>query len=305
MNLKPNLQETHLVIGIDGLIGNALRDFLLQSGKKVIGTTRRKEFVSSQNIFLDLSQNVRMWKPEQPVSVAYFCAGITSLEQCRIHPEKSLKINVEHTFEVIETLVAQGAFVLFPSTNLVYDGSSSFQNAQQQPTPHTISGQHKAEIEKKLLAIGNSVSIVRITKVFGSSDPLLQNWIARLKHNQEIFPFLDKVVSPLYLPFVVQTFYQIAHKRLLGITQISGERDITYADLAYRLAQKLGVNSTLVRPIPVQQSGLSFENNPLHTTLDCTRLISELNVHLSVWEAVDLIIKDNLLFFEGNQYAKS
>jgi dTDP-4-dehydrorhamnose reductase len=134
---------------------------------------------------------------------------------------------------------------------------------------------------------------------------LLQNWIARLKHNQEIFPFLDKVVSPLYLPFVVQTFYQIAHKRLLGITQISGERDITYADLAYRLAQKLGVNSTLVRPIPVQQSGLSFENNPLHTTLDCTRLISELNVHLSVWEAVDLIIKDNLLFFEGNQYAKS
>lgn len=287
-----------LVIGADGLFGRALVDRLTQNNYTLIQTTRRHKSISKQKVFLDLAEDVSQWQPPMKVSVAYFLAAVSSLEQCRRNSVKSNIVNVQHTVEIIKTLVDSGAFVIFPSTNLVFDGFNSFQKADDPVCPVTEYGRQKAEAERQLLALGETfptlsptmISIVRFTKVLSPNMPLLKEWINSLKKNEIIYPFSDMVMAPITLSFAVNVLHRIAEKRLHGIVQISGDRDVTYEQVARYIAQRIGVRQDLIQPKKSKESGLELEAIPSNTTLDINRMRLDLGLEApNVWEAISTV----------------
>lgn len=286
------LRDVVLVVGADGLIGRALSNHLVRARESVLETTRRLDTLSERRVFLDLTEDVSKWYPPCHISVAYLCAAVTPLERCRREPAQSAKTNVHSTVELAKTLVASGTFVIFPSTNLVYDGFVPFQKADDPVSPQTELGRQKAEAERQLLALGDLISVVRFTKVIENAAPLLKNWIEALRNNRCIYPLSDKVVSPLPLSFVVDVLHRIGEVRLPGIVQASGEKDVTYEDVARHIAQRLGVNSDLVRPMTLKEANLRLEADPSHTTLDTTRLCNELGMEAppDVWSTIDWMI---------------
>ncbi len=285
-------KNVSLIIGADGLIGRALADFLVQTGESVLTTTRKADTLSKKRIFFDLLENVSAWSPPKQVSVAYLCAAITSLETCRRNPKQSERVNVGNTVALAKMLIAEGTFVVFLSTNLVYDGSVPFRKADEPVSPLVEYGCQKAETEKRLLALGPSVSVVRLTKVLGPNMPLFNKWIQALQQGKIIHPFSDMVMAPVPLLSVVDILYQVAQKRLPGILQVSGKQDIAYQRIAYYIAQRLGVSQGFVQPIRYQQSGMHFEGVPAYTTLDISRLRGELGMDLpDVWETIDSVFE--------------
>jgi len=280
-----------LVIGADGLIGRALVEHLEHVGTPVIETTRRKGELSERKLFLDLAEDISDWYPPSQVSTAYLYAAGSSLRRCRAEPAQTARVNVENTVALAKKLVSNGTFVIFPSTNLVFDGTVPYRNADAPLCPITEYGRQKALAERELLALGNLVSVVRMTKVLEQQIPLFKGWMQSFENCQLIHPFSDMVVAPVSLGLAIRVFDGVASARLPGLLQVSGQQDVTYAQIGRHIAKKMGVDCTLVEAKSWRESGLDLEAVPNHTTLDTSRLRAELGIELmDVWTTIDTML---------------
>jgi dTDP-4-dehydrorhamnose reductase len=266
---------TSLVVGADGMIGRALSRRLQERGDPVMGTSRRP---ASGQIALDLSDDVACWQPPADPDVTYLCAAVTSIARCRTHPAEAYAVNVSATVELARALVRRGAFLVFPSTSAVFDGSTPCRDACSPTRPATEYGRQKAEAERRLRALSDDVCVVRFTKVLGPHTPLFELWAEELRNGRPIRPFVDAVVAPVPLEFAVEVLMRVGRGRLRGILQVSGPQDVTYEEIARHIARRVGVGGQFVQPVRVADSGLVFESVPRHTTLDTSRLRGELKM---------------------------
>lgn len=242
------------------------------AGKTVWQTTRRRDRVLGQRLFLDLSQDVAHWPlPPAPINAAIFCAAVTSLERCRLDPESSRRVNVVGTIALAKRLVEAGVFVVFLSTNLVFAGEKPFAKPTDLVNPRTEYGRQKAEVESQLLAWGEKIAIVRFSKVMSPYMPLFQGWIRDLKAGKVIHPFSDMVMAPVSLTFAVNVLSEATERRVPGIFHVSAKQDVSYAAAAQHIARKLGVEMELVQPTSYREYGVDLA--PQNTSLDSSRLI--------------------------------
>jgi dTDP-4-dehydrorhamnose reductase len=256
-----------LIVGGDSLIGRNLISPFKRQGFRIWQTTRRRQGVSDEALYLDLGKDRRLWSfPEVKVDFAILCAAITSTQKCEDDPDATRRINVTATVALARKLAAQGSFVIFLSTSAVFDGSRPFATADEPVNPKTEYGRQKAEAEKQLLRLGSSIAITRLGKVFYPGMPLFQSWITDLKAGKIIRPFSDLVCAPISLIAVVNFLLKVAKEKCGGISHLSGREDITYADVARWVAGMIGAHRTLVQPIESRNQA-RIVHVPNHTTL--------------------------------------
>lgn len=280
-------QDIPLIIGGDSQLGNALKNHFQKAGIPFIETTRRKQQVSSNRLFLDLSEDIEYWEPPENVSTAYICAAITSMETCNREPDRSGLINIFNTLKIAKKCIHNEIFVIFPSTNMVFGGSRAIQGPEGTVDPKTEYGRQKAETERLLLPYSNKVAIVRFTKIISSNMVLFNSWIQSLKNQEPIYPFSDMVMAPVPDFLAADVLHRISQKRYYGIFQLSGPRDVTYAQIAHHLADRLCTDHELVRPIKASDSNINIAVLLKHTTLDSS-LLKEL-FGITVPEPMDVI----------------
>lgn len=260
------------MLGRDGLLGAGLAASLTAHGQEVLGTSRRTGALPPGTQTLDLSGDLTGWTPPQDLDTAFLCAAVTSLARCRQDPAQTFRVNVDNTLRAAERLLRTGAFVVFPSSNLVFDGERPLRRAEETPCPRTEYGRQKAEAEKRLLALGPGVAVVRLTKVLAPAPALLAGWREALLSGRPVEPFRDMVFSPVSLSFAVRALRAVAEAREGGIWQVSASADLSYAQAAGRLCRLLGAEPSLLRPVSWRQAAPDLEHVPAHTSLDASRL---------------------------------
>jgi dTDP-4-dehydrorhamnose reductase len=264
------LPQTALIVGVDGQIGGALAGHLHKEGWTVCGTSRHQT-EGTRIVHLDLAK-VDDCAGLPPADVAFLCAAETKMARCRTSPEETAKINVDGLVAVAARLSASGVFVVFLSSHAIFDGRVAYRRADETVCPQTVYGEQKALAEKRLLALGNRVAIVRLSKVLTSMMPLISGWIHSLRQGDQIRPFSDMVVAPLPMVLVTEVLAKIAGARCPGIFQLSGSRDVSYADIALHIARPLGVSEALICPITASEAGIPSSEVFLHTAMDCSKL---------------------------------
>lgn len=250
------------------------------SGMRVVGTTRRPGNVSESTLFLDLSDSVEEWSCPWPVTVAVVCASVTKLDECRRDPERSALVNVCNTSVLIRELVAKNAFVVFLSSSNVFDGSVPYRSPDDPLSPITEYGRQKAEVEQQIRSFGDSVSIVRMSKVLGPEFPLFAVWKQALRKGEAIPPFEDMTLAPIPLRCVISVLSLVCDLRLTGVLQVAGSRDVSYAEAALVGAKALGADPGLVQPVKASESNRFKEPWQKHTTLNVDRLRAKLGIEV-------------------------
>jgi len=262
------LKGSLLIIGGDGLIGRNLATYGRQQCTPVLATVLTDEAVPGVSLHFDLTRDP--W-PELPkCDAAVICAAITNQDQCRRDPVGSRDVNVVRTARLARQLAAVGTFVVFISSNQVFDGSRPRRRADEPVCPKTEYGRQKAEAEAAVLNLGDRCAVVRLTKVFFRELAILNSWRAELKANRAIHPFSDYFCSPVPLTFVTESIWRVAESQSGGIWHVSASEDVSYADIAWRLAKQGGYDINLVCPTKAPPG--SVEHLPNFTTLDATRL---------------------------------
>ena len=279
-----------LVVGAEGLLGGAVAACLAERGVEVLGTTRRP---TAGLLPLDLAAAPSTWLLPERLQAAVLCAAVTSMAACRSQPAAARRVNVDATVELAGRLVAAGARVVFPSTNQVFDGAAAHVPADAARCPRTEYGRMKAEAEVAILGLGTRATVVRLTKIIQRGMPLFAGWRHALGRGQPVQPFADLPLAPLTPGFAAAALVAALDRGTGGVIQVSATDDVTYADVALRMAHAAGQASGLVQPVRAAAAGKELEHVPLHTTLDTTTLRERLGLEPpGPWAAVDAICRE-------------
>jgi len=260
-----------LVVGADGLIGRTLSEYLRAQAIEVTETTRRNDAIGRHRVILDLSQPISHWEPPHAVETAYICAAATQIKYCEDNVEETIKINVSNMLELVKKLIAKNIFTLCLSSSRVCPPPG-------RPLPPDQYTQQKITAERALLALGDGVAIVRLTKVFTADTPMVKQWQDSLAKDQVIHPFSDMTIAPLSAEFVAQALHRIGDLKLSGVTNLSASKAISYADMTRHMARKIGASEDLVQPTTCAAAGLSPEVTGATSILETARMESELGL---------------------------
>jgi dTDP-4-dehydrorhamnose reductase len=269
-----------LIIGGDSQIGGALARSFANQHIPGIATSRRESFGHLQ---LNLATSPENWPEIPQADVAYFCAAITKLDICEEDPETTRIINVTHMQALTEQLQERGTFVVFLSSNHVFDGRKPYPKASDPTSPVNEYGRQKVAFEEWLLSRKQPAAVLRLTKVVSEQLAIISQWSAALRKNETIEAFTDLRFAPVPLAAVLSAMQEIGTGRRSGISQLSGQRDISYYDIARCVAVRCGASEELVKPVPAASKNIPSIFLPEHGTL---ALSSFANITIPEPEAV-------------------
>jgi len=279
-----------LLIGGDSEIAIAVLARLRGRGYNAPVTTRRSD-IGPERIRLDLDEALDGWEPPSRTESAGLFAAVARPATCAADPTASARINVTQTVALAERLITRGIYVLFLSTNQVFDGLTPNVPVEAPMAPVSEYGRQKARTEEVLRGyIDRSapVGILRLAKVVSPQSPLLQNWRATLAAGGPIHAFSDMTMAPVPISDVAYAVEALLTERVRGQFQLSGPRDVSYTEIGSYLAARLGADQRLVKKTSVKDSGLPEGVNPLHTTMDSTALRQRYSIIVpDAWDVID------------------
>lgn len=259
-----------LIVGVDSGIGKALAHALREMKWQVSGTSRHPDDRPGVH-YLDLETLEGLGDlPE--CNHLFLCGAVTKFSICREDPVRARRINVDAPVEIVQKFSSKGAHAVFLSTSAVFDGSSPRQKAENVPMPTSEYGQLKADAERILLSMFPEIAVLRLTKVLAPGAILFSNWMAALGEKKEIKAFYDLSMAPITLDDAVESLIAVASQSQNGLFQNSASVDITYFDAALHIAQRLGIDQSLVIGTSSEEVGIPWGERPRYTSLDSSRL---------------------------------
>jgi dTDP-4-dehydrorhamnose reductase len=271
------LTHKFLVVGSDGLIGSQLRAHLEAQGHEALGTTRRPDHINGSTLLLNMGGDVEAWRIPFGLTGTIICAGIASEQACSDDPKATAAINIDSTVMLARRLVYTGSPVFFLSSGHVFDGQTPLVHEGTALSPTTEHGRQKAEAERRLASLGKAIAIVRLSSVMAPDDELIRGWAESLQNRQMVRPFSDVAMAPVPLWFATKALTAIMEQPAGRTWQISGEKDVSYADAAGIGARALGASADLVKPTGATDAGLAQSFRPC-ASLDCSRLKNDLGL---------------------------
>lgn len=283
-----------LIVGPKSMLGASLVSELCGRAGSLVTTTRKESDVSGpHSLYLDLASPPSTWPEfgESRPDVAFLLAAVTSQHDCQKNPELARLVNVTHTVEMARRLVDLGARIVFPSSNLVYDGNISLAAPDLPYSPRALYGRLKAEAEGALLSLQGEVAVLRLPKVLAGDNPLVAGWRRSLQAGEPIDAFSDLLLAPVSVGLATTVCVALGETRGRGIYQVSSYDEVSYAELARMVAERVGAPEGLVHEITSVQAGATLEHLPDHVTLDGSRVQSEFGIKMpSVLETMKEIL---------------
>lgn len=258
----------YFIFGATGYIGSYLYQRLRSDGYNVTGTSRR--LVGYDGLFYyDIQRsdiNVLLEKADrQEKKTAIICIAVSNIAQCYDKYEEAYDINVVKTKELIHKLLEHGFYVIYFSSDNVFDGACGGYTETSQTHPINNYGRMKAEMEEYLLWNKPDACILRISKV-----------VSTQKKKQNVFTeWLDEGKSGFIrcikgncLSFVcMEDIYQacliVSRKKMHGLYNVAGDRVYSRAELAREFYARLGISDIDIRELDLKEFGLQ-DRRPLN-----------------------------------------
>lgn len=258
---KNSKQKNILVIGANSQIGSALINNQLNGSYGVYGTTRHVDRTGKNILFYDLA------KPEVNLDFSSYecviiCAAITNIEHCESDPKSCERINSINTIKLIEKCIESNCFVIFLSSNAVFDGSKQFYKHSDPPNPITFYGKSKLLVENYIQSLNaNQACILRLTKVITESSQFIQNWINAAEKGEEIKAFSNKFISPINIKDVIDSIMILVERKKSGIFQLGGNEEISFFDYANKIfSSNPKIMSQIVDTLSIDPANLQYNS---------------------------------------------
>jgi len=263
-----NLNKKILITGGSGYIGRNLIDNL-QNKYYVYSIGRR--FLNLKNYFVcDITNNDNLKKiivQIQP-DVVIHCAGISNLVFCEKHPDITWEVNFEGTKNLIKTLKSFGLEVkfIFLSSDYVFNGKTGNYKEDDIPSPITVYGKVKYEIEKLIQQEFSNYTICRTANVYGNGGGSFFNFVIdNLKCNKKIEIFEDTFFTPTQINNLIEMIDLIVTKDIRGILHTVGAERINRYNFAKKIARRFNLNDNLIIPTSRPSNSLIAYDSSLNS----------------------------------------
>jgi len=260
-------REKILIIGTDGQIGTALKQYLNKKKITTFGTTRRKKHKNKNIYYFDLEKPDFKYL-ENKFTSAVICASTTNISLIEKEPHKHQIINVKNTIKLIKELSKKNIYIIYLSSNSVFKGAKQFYKYNDKTNPVNLYGKFKVQIEEYLTTkLKYNSCILRLTKVITKKNSFLEQWKKEAKRGKSIKTFTNRYLSPIDIESVVDKIYHLIKQKECGIFQIGGTEEISYTEYAYKFFKKSTYALNLISA-EIDKNGKIFNSLKTHLPKD-------------------------------------
>lgn len=274
-----------LIIGANGFTGRRmLADLASKTAYTVSGCSlsediRPEEAGNSSYHFVrtdvrDAAAVTALFEEVRP-QVVINTSALSVPDFCETHHQEARLTNVTAVEQIARACQQYGSRFIHLSTDFVFDGRiDRLYRETDQPNPVNYYGLTKLEGEQRVAALCHSYAIARVVVVYGKALPgqhgnILQLVANKLRAGQPIRVVSDQWRTPTFVGDISLGVEQLIHHPGNGIYHLCGSDCLTIADMAFRVADALQLDRTLIHPVSTEQmhettprprfSGLSIE----------------------------------------------
>lgn len=251
-----------LITGANGLLGQHLLKLLLDTTAHDIIATGKGEpryVIQDSRLHyyaLDITDGMAvdlLFEKLQP-DVIIHCAALTQADECELNPIKAWEINVTATRFIVDTAKKINAFLIFISTDFVFDGMSGPYKEDDVLNPVSYYGSTKVAAEKAVAESGLQYAIVRTCLLYGNilfgTRSNVVSWVKEnLELGKKIKVVSDQWRTPTYIEDLAKGILLIVEKKAIGLFHISGKDFLSPYDMAMATADYLHLDKSLIEKV--------------------------------------------------------
>lgn len=287
-----------LITGANGFIGQHIVNQLLILKKDTIIATgrgrKRLPFTISssfQYYSLDITdgKEVKELFLSQRPDIVIHNAALGQPDYCALHKDECLQVNVEGTKNIIEASKKVNAYLLFTSTDFVFNGNDGPYDEDDIVDPVNYYGWSKTEGERIVQESGLKYCIVRLCSVYGkpvsgTSNNIVMMIKEKLTNNQHVKMVSDQIRTPTSVEDVALGLIDLTKKELSGIYHISGTETLTPYDMAIITADFFGLDKNLIQKT-ITSSFVQPARRPLTTGFKIDKATHDISFNPMGFEA--------------------
>ena len=236
-----------MVVGARGTLGRAFARICKERGLEVRALSRPELDITDRDAVGKFLAKIEPW-------AVINAAGYVRVDDAEWDSANCHRLNADGAVNLGRACDAAGvAFTTF-SSDLVFDGASERPYVESdRVNPLGAYGASKVEAEQKLLALGRQPLIVRTSAFFGPWDAhnFLTTTLETLSAGGRVDAADDTVVSPTYVPDLVNSVLDLMIDGERGIWHLANPGAITWADFARCAARLAGFDADLVVGVPM------------------------------------------------------
>ncbi|MGV2829218.1 SDR family oxidoreductase [Myxosarcina sp. GI1(2024)] len=222
-----------------------------------------RDYVSLQQLFMTV-------KPDGVIHTA----AAAKPDFCQTNPQETYTINVSASLNIARLCGEFKIPCAFTSTDLVFDGKSSFYKETDFVSPVCYYGEQKVAAEREMLAIHPQTVVCRMPLMFGMASPvaasILQSMVTKLKVGTELNLFIDEFRTPTSATTAARGLLLAIERQVTGILHLGGQERISRYDFGLLLADILDAPTSLIKAGKQGEVTLAAPRSP-DTSLDSSK----------------------------------
>jgi len=285
MSDSAGTQKKMLITGVSGLLGNNLAYYFMDS-YKILGlynshpvTIEGLKTAKCNLLYLDsIKKVISEYKP----NILIHCAALTNVDKCEEDRNAAKKMNVIATKNIIRGMNNGDAYLIYISTDSVYDGVRGNYSENDKINPQNYYGlsKYKGELETSK----HENSLILRTNIFGwniQNKRGLAEWILeKLKAGHRINGFKDVFFSPIYTMELARVIDISIKKNVTGVFNCGSVDSCSKYEFACKIADRFSLNKTLITPTSIGEHNFEAKRGR-NLTLNVDKIQKVLGYQLS------------------------
>jgi dTDP-4-dehydrorhamnose reductase len=248
----------------------------VERGVEVYASDVQEMPVSGNFVRLDVSnkelvdETFRRVRPD----VVVHAATLTDVDKCELNKEFAWKINVEGTKNIVEAAKDAGSFIIYISTDYVFNGEKGMYTEQDSPDPINYYGLTKLKAEE-LVKAQAEYFIGRPSVIYGSTPAAgkvnFSLWlIETLRRDERVKIVTDQWNTPTLNTNLAEMTLEVAERRLTGTFHFCGATRVSRFEFAQSIAETFDLDKSLIDPVLSSQFKWPAKR-PMDSSLDTTK----------------------------------
>lgn len=262
INVHAKEKSPVLITGCNGTLGHAFVKICERRNIPYIALSRHELDISNEPGIIEAIEQHKPW-------AIINAAGYVRVDDAEIQKEECFSINATGPALLAKSCRKKDIRLMTFSSDLVFDGTKKTPYDEADPiNPLNIYGMSKARGEEEVMAADKSALIIRTSAFFGPWDRynFVYNIIQSLQNNESINVADDVMISPTYVPDLIDTSLDLLIDEEQGIWHIANEGMTTWNDFACTVAERAGYTKRKIMARSLTEMGLKAQR-PLYSVL--------------------------------------
>lgn len=247
---NPFTEQPIVIIGKTGTLGQALSKICTERNIHHFLLDRSAANICEEELLVNMISHYQPW-------AIINAAGYVKVDEAESNKAACYNSNFLGVEKLAAVCSCYDIKLMTFSSDLVFGGEKTDPYVETDlPNPVNTYGHSKLLAERSALEQDSTALLIRTAAFFGPWDKynFAQQMLSRLEAGKQFFAPDDNMVSPTYLPHLVNASLDLLIDDASGIWHLANKGCVTWYGFAKRLAERTNLNQELIVPVYNRQT---------------------------------------------------